>query len=842
MPASYFTNQHDYQFFNFINETGADLTVTSVEFPAGFAFDSTTAALWNAGGKRVISYNSVETYGVTTTTGNMFNLRGDTVKVSYTSADGTKIVHNVPISGMRNFQHKMPSVVTVLLAWGNPGAPRPYKLRRQRDTINGFQYFMNTDGTVGMHIQVPTSGSPKWVLIHNDAIIAEYRTFMSVNSNIDTEGAVCSFPADGSYWSSGDNVTGVLPNTQNTPVDRTHLSQYNGWFANATGKSGSLRVIYFQNVNWRVRNGGVTTTPNVKQLKTFVYRADRQYFNTGVNGNSKVGGIDTQRHSFIYELGIVNEVTKHQVMEWEIYDSSTGHFSRFLTQLSSFTVDVTRLGLNPTGVMYARYRILEMGRELTITEHSSSDTPTGTYGRSSLFTGWVPLPTISLSVTPIASSGSDGWIKATPRVFYGEIYSDCGWDTKLTLTTSGAGYFRNHPMVYPDEWVALGINSGQDGSLQTGTFTTNGKLTHNTANHVANTTTVISGSRQDPRVWIRDNNAHWGGAGMASGTYTEGYQCCGKLSGTQYTGRHHDECSPGAAITSATQHFYWGMDCQGFGGHNFSGSQLRSSRNKWQGGADVYYIDDPYPSSNRAGYQGRGESRTSRNLRPFQNAGSLSTQFSSNVRSSYSEFQLTLDIPASWIAADSKIRIEIQNASGNWQPAVHLNGSSTYIHGYWCAWKISELPNAARSGNTWALTSANLPGRTNPTDPESGRSNGTMHTYVHRKNFDDLDSFGSHQGSNIYFAYGRRVSRLKAGGHLGLGYVLADHGTQYCVPLTPVKIVSGGAVSEYKLRIYNVDTGAYSEPFTLTVNETNNVRELAPFCEAFDDDDKDCDD
>jgi hypothetical protein len=813
--STYFTNQHDYHFFHFANETGADLTVTDVSFPTGWGFDDNTAAQWNSGGKRVIGYNKSETYGVTTSiANNMFQVRADTAKVSYTSADGTKLIHNVPISGMRHFNHKLPNHVTILLMWGN-SVPRPYKLGLRRDSINGFRYYMNASGTMGIHLQVPTSGSPKWVLVQDGVIIAEYRTFMTVNGTIDTEGAVCSFPADGSYWSSGMALNGALPNTQRTPIDRTHSSQYNGWFAKHSG----LRVIYFQNKNWR-RSDSITT-PGVKQLKTFVYRSDRQYFTNGYGGNAKIGGVDTQRLTMIFELGITSGLTQHQVMEWEVYDSGSGQFSRFLTQLSSFTVDINRLGINPTGVMYARYRILEMGRELTAAEHSGHDNSSGAYGRTGPFTGWSPLPALSMNVTPVASSGSDGWLKCKPRVYYGEVYSDCGWDTKLTITTSGPGYSRKHPMVFPDEWVAIGINTSQGGSLQRGTFSSSSSFTHTSHTHTSNSTVVTAGSRQDPRVWIRDNNAYWGGLGMSAGTYTEGYQCCGKLTGANYTGRHHDECAPTAAITTASQDFYFGQNCA-----QFSKTTARGGKGD---GDDVVYRNDPTPKSNRSKWQGQGyDSRISRNLSPF----------SSNVRSSYSEFKLTIDLPAAWVRADDTVRIEYQNTGGGWSTAIHMDGSSTYIHGYWCRWKISELPGAARNGNTWALTSANLPGRVSNENPEVGRTVNQMHTYVHRKNFNDLESFGGRVGDNIYQAYTQRVFNLKAGGHLGLGYVRKQGGDGYCSPFNPDNVLQNTTVPNYKLRIFNVDTNQHSEPFTMSMSTTNNVKELAPFCEAYDDDDK----
>ena len=539
MSVSYFKNQHDYQYFNFMNETGADLTVTNVDLPSGIDFDTYTRAQWDAGNKRIIKFKSSETYGLTTTTNsNMFQLRGDTVQVDYTSGDGTKLSHNIPVSSMRTFTNMAPNVVMVMLSWGNPGVPRAYKLYRQRNTINGFAYFMNSTGDVGIYLKLPTSGSPVWVLVHNDTIIAEYRTFMQVNTDVDFEGAVCSFPADASYWASGKTVTGTLPKPRKSIWNRAPFGQYNGWEATPAGDSAGLRVIYFQNKNWRVRTPGVTVTPSWKTMKQFVYRSDRQYFSSGVNGNSKVSGVDTQRHSYIYELGITSELNDNQVMEWEIYDNGTGQFSKFLTQLSSFTIDVNRLGVHPTGVLYTRYRILEVGRELTPTEHSSADNPNGSYGRTGPFTGWTQLPAMSLNVIPMTSSGRDGWLKARPKIYYGDIYSDCGWDTKLNIRSTGPGYTRQHPMIYPNEWVAIGINSSQSGSLQPGTYVTYGRLTHNKDDIISYTTTVVSGANHDPRVWIRDNKAQWGGSGMAASTYTQGYQCCGQLSSGNYTGRH----------------------------------------------------------------------------------------------------------------------------------------------------------------------------------------------------------------------------------------------------------------------------------------------------------------
>ena len=230
MSVSYFKNLRSYYNFNFLNETGADLTVTSFSFPSGVALDSYTLNQWNAGRKRVIKYNETVVYGLTTSINHsMFTLRGTTMKVNYTSGDGTKLSHSVPIQTMRNFNYSMPHDVMVMLTFGNPGIPRAYKLKKRRDIINGFEYLMNDTGDVGMYLKLPSSGSPAWVLVYNDVIIAEYKSFMSVNSTIDSEGAVCSFPADASYWSSGAGVTGTLPGNQASIVNRTAYSHYAGW-------------------------------------------------------------------------------------------------------------------------------------------------------------------------------------------------------------------------------------------------------------------------------------------------------------------------------------------------------------------------------------------------------------------------------------------------------------------------------------------------------------------------------------------------------------------------------------------------------------------------------------
>lgn len=826
--STFFTSKHDHPHINFVNETGDTVTISKIDIPSGFAFDSITKAQYDAGVNKSVPNNNSKTFGfVTTSTYNMFNKYGNSVKFTYTAGDGSVHTHSATIAGLRVYNAKLPSTVTVTIVFGSPGAPRPSKLKLQSNYINGFRYYLDTTGKVGMYFKVGSLGTvPKWTLVYDGTEIASYRSFLSTNTNCDQESGVLSFPMDGSFYgSTAPTYNNNPPGTTKTPVGASALNQYASWFVESGGSS--IRVIYFQNTNWSASSSGVTRKPSKPNFQEFVYRSDRQYFNNGTAGNSKTSGMDTQGYSFIYQLGINETPSKNDIIEWELYESGRGSVNRILTQYKRFTIDLHRLGFNPSGLVYVRARILKIGRELTAAEMAASDSTSKSYGRSSDFTGWKALPTASIWMRPEKSSGSNGWVKLRAEQHYGKLYADCGWDTKFTMRLTGPGYTRDHPMVYPTDYVAAGLNANKTGVLGRHSFTSSLKYTHNNGNIASRSGTVLAGSPANAATWIRDVDANWGGKGLPAGTYTEGYQCCGKESGGNYTGRHHDECAPSAAITKAQQDFYWGQDCPTFTGTGFN---ERSGGNKWFGALDVIYIDDPAPKSNRSRYDGDGQDhRTSRNFTPF----------SSNVRSSYTEFQLTIDLPGSWVSADNTISIEVQNATGGWQPAIHMNGSSTYIHGYWCRWKISELPDAARNGNTWALRSSNLPGRVSKQDPESGRTSGQMHTYVHRKNFDDLEPFGKHQGNNVYYAYYQRVARLKCGGHLGLGYVHQAHDTQYCTPFSPSNTIQGAAVSGYKLRIRNVDTNQYSEPFTMTMTTTNNVRELAPFCEAYDDDDKD---
>ena len=540
----------------FVNDTGGPVTITRV-YNDNNTIVPTAYVSKEINKGKVVSYPGSWNISLqSNSSSKMFNPVNETIKVDYTTADNQNMTHQFPAREFKIYNASFPRELNIVLAVGEYGKPRMYKLTKQTYQLNGMPYYLDTQGNIAVYFEF-AGGYAYWAVLYGSTTIA-YGEMIPANRNCSLEEAYMLFPMDCSYgatwhWIKYNGTMGrASVNTSSVAAKQAALGHSQYSMLSVTGQA-DVRFIYFRIMDsvggWNDRN--VRPIGDSVTVDDVLYRSDRQYYSDiySVPTNK----MSTQRASHIIELSALdyeaNPFTGSDDMlfEWEILQQDY-QAVRFVTQYSTFTVDLTRLGITRSGEAACRCRVLRMGR---VTTHTNEPGITNNEGLGA-WSGWKLLPTIYQTISNVAlyDANHKGWFKV--KVTSGDsgpIYQDCGWDTKLVYAArASGGLTKIYPMVYMEDYIAAGVGGNMSGEFDAaGTVNMSVGFHHNNSS-ISSVDRGHPGSgapydTNDPGVWIRDNVAHWGGTNTSAGTYAAGYQCCGvEASQNYYTGRHHNGC------------------------------------------------------------------------------------------------------------------------------------------------------------------------------------------------------------------------------------------------------------------------------------------------------------
>ena len=302
-------------------------------------------------------------------------------------------------------------------------------------------------------------------------------------------------------------------------------------------------------------------------VDSIIKRADRQQFRGTYNTTSAMYNIgvnpiyhpnQSKRDSYIMELraqynGDTIQGRDDLILEWEAA-TSDGQVNRFITQYGHFTLDMEKLGFKLASniAVAVRCRVHRIGPLMNNSTTEPTQWPPLGPPRflTTYWSKWSIYEETQFGCNLVlgVSNSKKSWFKTNIYNNNGIVAQDCGWDTKMELLVVSwqRDFVRNYPMLYAGDNVAAGVGNSQHGEINNGqNVGFELKYYHNAGYFASATLSTTTGqSYTNPSIYIRDTNAHWGGEGVSSGTYAEGFQCCGTMAANnEFTGGHNNRCS-----------------------------------------------------------------------------------------------------------------------------------------------------------------------------------------------------------------------------------------------------------------------------------------------------------